>query len=177
MIGVQSRALKRLLCGSTLAHEIPSVVVNERLENRRHTRPAPVPLRSRLRDPSQELPISLPQIHCACAVSSAVTPNPAICGHFKTGQRRHSGTDPFYPIGTRFGNQFPFHFRPSWRRLIETGRRIGQRRDATRAPIPGPNPAEASHARLRGRSEAETPDRGGRKAINPGVAGAKPPRD
>jgi hypothetical protein len=32
---------------------------------------------------------------CGIVIASAVTPNPAICGHFKTGQRGHSGTDPF----------------------------------------------------------------------------------
>jgi len=49
---------------------------------------------------------------------------------------------------------------PHWRRLIKTGRKTGLSRDGTRAPIPGPNPAEAGHARLRSRSEAETNSQG-----------------
>jgi len=55
--------------------------------------------------------------------------------------------------------------RPFCRRLAETGRRIGQRRDATRAPIPGPNPAEAGRARLRSRSEAKTRGQGRQESV------------
>ena len=75
-------------------------------------------------------------------LASVITSKPANDYHFKTGQRdRDPGRPLLYPAGVHSGKKFRKFLcvcGTSGFRLTAPGRRIGQRRDATRAPTQGP---------------------------------------
>ena len=103
-------------------------------------------------------------------LSSGVTSKPASRGHFKTGQLSASRTAIyFYRTDNSFCKSFLWVF--VWRAtrfiLTSPGRRIRQRRDATRAPTQRPE--------WRGGASRPNNNHSGGKAVNPRGLGTESP--
>ena len=95
--------------------------------------------------------------------ASVATPKPAICGHLKTGHSTDVRDKVFYSFNHCESNKpFDSRLECDW-----PGRRIGQCREATRAPLQGPRPKRGISGCPVGFADEAKSFGIGTKAINP----------